>query len=470
MDLKRPLRSMAALVLSAALLVPQLAAPAHAAENRFSDVSETDWFYPYVMDLSEKKVINGYPDGTFQPQNTVTAGEALALIVTAAGNDAKKPTDTHWASGYASFAVTRGYIAQEDVEDLDRPMTRLEIARLAAKALILAPSENPTPFADCDDGYVTILQEWGILSGNEIDGLFYFKPGDSIQRSEISAILYQMSVTNVHPHEIKYGWGYVPILDSVPVNSYDPTAFYKQGYQMHYSDPNRPYMVGVDVSKFQGEIDWQAVKDSGIEFAILRIGGSYLQSGDIYDDVLFEENYQGAREAGLLVGVYFFSAAVNAEEANREADYVLGRLAGRPLDLPVVWDWEDLGNNSYRNTGLATEALVPAAHTFCGRVREAGYEPMIYFNNLAGYRRYDLSQVLDYQFWYARYTDYPDFYYDFDMWQYSSKGRVPGIEGDVDMNIYFLEPYSSEPPEEELPPEELPEDELPDEMIEEDLP
>ena len=97
-------------------------------------------------------------------------------------------------------------------------------------------------------------------------------------------------------------------------------------------------MVGVDVSKFQGEIDWQAVKDSGIEFAILRIGGSYLQSGDIYDDVLFEENYQGARDVGLKVGVYFFSAAVNAEEANREADYVLGRLAGRPLDLPLVWD------------------------------------------------------------------------------------------------------------------------------------
>jgi GH25 family lysozyme M1 (1,4-beta-N-acetylmuramidase) len=66
---------------------------------------------------------------------------------------------------------------------------------------------------------------------------------------------------------------------------------------------------------------------------------------------------------------------------------------------------------------------------------------MIYFNNLAGYRRYDLSQMLDYQFWYARYTDYPDFYYDFDMWQYTSKGRVPGIEGNVDMNIYFLDTY-----------------------------
>ena len=202
MDFKHPLRSAAALTLSAALL---FCPAAQAEENRFTDVSETDWFYPYVMDLSEKKVINGYPDGTFQPQNTVTAGEALALIVTAAGNDSKTPTEDHWASGYASFAVTRGYISEEDVQDLNRPMTRLEIARLAAKALILSPSENPSPFADCDDGYVTILQEWGILSGNEIDGLFYFKPDDSIQRSEISAILYQMSITNVHPHEIKYG-------------------------------------------------------------------------------------------------------------------------------------------------------------------------------------------------------------------------------------------------------------------------
>ena len=104
MDFKHPLRSAAALTLSAALL---FCPAAQAEENRFTDVSETDWFYPYVMDLSEKKVINGYPDGTFQPQNTVTAGEALALIVTAAGNDSKTPTEDHWASGYASFAVTR---------------------------------------------------------------------------------------------------------------------------------------------------------------------------------------------------------------------------------------------------------------------------------------------------------------------------------------------------------------------------
>ena len=93
MDFKHPLRSAAALTLSAALL---FCPAAQAEENRFTDVSETDWFYPYVMDLSEKKVINGYPDGTFQPQNTVTAGEALALIVTAAGNDSKTPTEDHW--------------------------------------------------------------------------------------------------------------------------------------------------------------------------------------------------------------------------------------------------------------------------------------------------------------------------------------------------------------------------------------
>ena len=153
----------------------------------------------------------------------------------------------------------------------------------------------------------------------------------------------------------------------------------------------------------------------------------------------FQSNLEGAMSVGLDVGVYFFSQAITPEEAAEEAEFVLSYLDGYELTYPVVFDWEVIGQESARTYGLDTETLCACANTFCSMVEEAGYRPMIYFNSYAGYVKYDLSQVLDYDFWFAQYSQVPTFYYDFQMWQYSSQGRVDGISGDVDLNLSFVD-------------------------------
>ena len=126
------------------------------------------------------------------------------------------------------------------------------------------------------------------------------------------------------------------------------------------------------------------------------------------------------------------------EEALEEADFVLEAIRDCNITGPVVFDWEVIGKKEARTYGLDTDTLCAAANAFCSRIREAGYQPMIYFNAYAGYVKYDLSRVLDYPFWFAQYKAQPDFYYDFQLWQYTSSGKVDGIQGNVDMDVWLL--------------------------------
>ena len=181
------------------------------------------------------------------------------------------------------------------------------------------------------------------------------------------------------------------------------------------------------------------VKASGIDFAIIRLGYRGYTEGSIYQDSNFESNIKEALDAGLEVGVYFFSQAITAKEAQEEADFVLSRLKGYDITFPVVFDWEALGKTSARTYGLDTDTLCECAVVFCDKVAAAGYTPMVYFTSYIGYIKYDLSRIMDYKFWFAQYSATPSFYYDYQMWQYTSRGKVDGISGDVDMNIYFSE-------------------------------
>ena len=143
-------------------------------------------------------------------------------------------------------------------------------------------------------------------------------------------------------------------------------------------------------------------------------------------------------DAGLEVGVYFFSQAITVKEAEEEARFVLDKIRGYALTGPVVFDWEALGKSEARTYGLDTDTLCRCALAFCELVEEAGYTPMIYLTSYAGYVKYDLSRVMDYPFWFAEYDKAaPTFYYHFQMWQYTSKGSVDGIQGNVDMNLWF---------------------------------
>ena len=158
----------------------------------YSDISDGAWYYKYVVELSDEDVVNGYPDGSFKPGGNVTYGEALKLIMLAAGYSEKAPTGSHWASGYLSKALSDGLISSS--VNLDAAITRLEIAKIAAKALDLRSSSISTPFADTSNESVLMLYENGIVEGSfNSSGVRYFYPSNSITRAEISTIIWRIN-------------------------------------------------------------------------------------------------------------------------------------------------------------------------------------------------------------------------------------------------------------------------------------
>lgn len=408
----------------------------------YSDVTADDWFYDYVMELSEGGIINGYDDGTYRPGETTKAGELLKLVLLAAGHSAQSPTTLHWASGYATYALSMGYLSSAWTDrQLDGSISRLEVARLAAKALGYGASNAASPFPDVDDGYVTALYELGVFVGTtDENGGVVFEPSSGITRAEAATIIYRinrLSALNTK-QKIHYNSYTLDVLEGVPVNSYDKSAFYRDGSVMYYTAPNVTTRLGIDVSQFQAKVDWTAVAQSGVSFVIARVGGRGYTEGGIYADTMFASHADGAAAAGLQVGAYFYSQAITVQEAREEAYFVLEQLRGHEITGPVVFDWETVGKSIARTYGLSTTTLCDCANAFCEIIEAAGYQPMIYFSNYDGYVKYDLSRIMDYPFWYANYNDTPDFYYDFDMWQYTSKGSVPGIEGNVDMDLWFI--------------------------------
>lgn len=220
-----------------------------------------------------------------------------------------------------------------------------------------------------------------------------------------------------------------------------PEFFVRDGNgRMTYSDSSVKTYTGIDVSVFQGDIDWDAVKNDGIDFVMLRVGyRGYGQKGIMGKDDKFDSNYEGAKKAGLKVGAYFFSQATNESEAREEAAFVLDAVRDCPLDYPIAYDWEFVDNDEARTNGMTSEDITVCAKAFCEAIKSAGKVPVIYFNCETGYFNYDLPQVKDYDFWLAEYYDTPSFYYNYKMWQYSKTGSVDGISGDVDMNISIVD-------------------------------
>lgn len=432
--------------------------------SSFSDVQEDDWYYDYVAVLNSRGMIDGYGNGLFGANDPLTSGAALVMVLKAAGSGTLSATGGHWASGYADYAVSKGYLTQEQIGDLDQPMARVLVAELAAKALGVEPSTGKSPFADVDNGYLTALYELGIVTGSEEDGETVFLPDQSITRAEISVIVWQVDRVHTYGEQILFQGAYYDILEDVPVNSYDPEGFSKDrnGY-ITYTEDGVYVTKGVDVSVHQGTIDWQQVADAGFDFAMIRVGyRGYGMEGNMRGDTQFVNNVQGALNAGLDVGIYYFSQAITVEEARQEAAYVIEQLAPYRITYPVVFDWERQNYSGSRTQTIPeTKLLCQMANAFCADIEAAGYDAMIYFYQNLAYNNLDLSQ-LDYPFWLAQYTDYPSFYYDFDMWQYTSSGKVPGISGNVDLNLRFfrdgvLPPAHEEPnAEEDVPAQDLP--------------
>jgi len=194
---------------------------------------------------------------------------------------------------------------------------------------------------------------------------------------------------------------------------------------------------GIDVSKYQGEIDWEAVKNDGVEYAIIRVGIRGYSEGAIMPDDFFEQNIKGAIENDIPVGVYFFTQAVNEEEALEEAQFVIEKIQGYDLTYPVFLDIEDVKKENCRTNSLTPAERTANAKVFLEAVAQAGYTPALYGNMKSFLLMLDLTAFEQYDKWFAGYT-LPIYYpYEYKMLQYSEKGRVAGIDGQVDVNICF---------------------------------
>lgn len=217
-------------------------------------------------------------------------------------------------------------------------------------------------------------------------------------------------------------------------NPYEPEDFTEaDGYLTETSGES---VLGIDVSQWQGNIDWQQVKSAGVEFALIRVGGrGSAQEGKVYFDDNAQKNYQGATAAGIDVGCYFFSQALSVEEALEEAQYLLSQIEGWQITMPIVFDWEYIDDG--RTSQTSAQTIMACAKAFCDEIAAAGHTPMVYFNYRMLANGFNLEQMADYHFWLAHYDAEMDFPYRVDMWQYSATGKVPGIAGNVDMNLYF---------------------------------
>ena len=227
-------------------------------------------------------------------------------------------------------------------------------------------------------------------------------------------------------------------LEGVPVSGVEQDEFVRDGERIRYTGASYATRWGVDVSNYQGSIDWQALKAQGIEFAYLRLGlRGYGEQGTLYTDRSFARYYEGAKAAGIDVGVYFFSQAVTVREAADEALFALELLNGRALDLPVYYDWEPVSADDSRTAMYDGRYLTAGATAFCNIIEQGGYTAGVYLNRQQGYYRYDLRSLAGRSLWVADYADYPDFYYAYDVWQYEHQARLDGVGEIVDLNLEF---------------------------------
>ena len=270
------------------------------------------------------------------------------------------------------------------------------------------------------------------------------------------------SVETVDPYEgmvqVESGFGtkmWVQEYEDVPVSDFDETRFVRDGQYVRCTDERFETLRGIDVSEHQKEIDWAAVAGAGVEFAFIRLGYRGYSEGGLFLDGFFQSNIEGALENGIRVGIYFFSQAISVKEAEEEADLLLETLSpyAGSITLPVLYDWETIGTEDARTDGVDGATLTQCALAFCAKVRQAGYDTGVYAYRYLAYFQYELPRLTDYTLWISAVGDAPDFYYRHNIWQYNVEGRIPGIEGDVDLDLLFVCPPETDETGDEAPGE-----------------
>ncbi len=233
-------------------------------------------------------------------------------------------------------------------------------------------------------------------------------------------------------------YNFFPITDTLTQHDYVYDNFkVMENDQIVYVDDTNEILSkkGIDVSRYQESINWEKVADDGVEYAFIRAGVRGSTEGKIIEDTYFKDNIEGALDNDIAVGAYFFSQATTPKEAVEEAEFVLEMIEDYEVTYPIVYDIEEVTSENARTSELTQQEYTENCIAFCETIKAAGYTPMIYGNLKSFMIMLDMTQLEEYDKWFAYYDEEVYFPYEFSIWQYSSKGTVDGIKGDVDLNI-----------------------------------
>lgn len=296
------------------------------------------------------------------------------------------------------------------------------------------------------------IQGFGEYTDYDEDGIIYIdglRSGEySILLEEAEGFIVPNTITSIQvKQEIEYR-----VLDDIEymilteddvdvekedkfLHSAEETADGSENTELGFN--NGSGKLGIDVSRWNKEIDWEKVKADGIEFAIIRCGYRGASGGSLVLDAMYEANIRGAIEAGIPVGVYFFTQATSEVEAIEEASMVISLIEDYDVDYPVFLDSESAGGNG-RADQLEAEERTRYHKAFLETIASAGYETGVYASKNWLNNRLDMTQLSQYKVWLAEYADAPTYEEYYDMWQYTSKGTVDGIETRVDLDLSFM--------------------------------
>ena len=550
----RAAKKLLAAVLAAALVLTPAAA--------FTD-TQGHWAEGAIARWSEEySLIQGYEDGTFRPDDSITRGAFAGILDRFMQYQAVSPAEafsdtpgTYWEDAILKLHAAGVYLGNGGKALATDSITRQQAVTMIARAFdIQGDASAALPYGDAAQvadyargavsemsarGYITdtwngdfrpteaitraeivnifnnmiqkLIQESGSYSGDtsgtvminaaqgaELKDMYI--PGDLILAPGVTGTVTLTDVTilgsiknfsgiepvisTAHPEEstpeapqdpevippaetpaiqpsevytpgvttgeaIAYSGMQIPVYADRERLELYPGDFAWEEDRLVYTGGNFRTRFGIDVSAYQNRasenetIDWEAVAADGVDFAMVRIGLRGTSNGAIYADAFYKENIQGALDAGIETGVYFFAQAITVEEAIEEADFVISLLDGYDIDGPVAYDWE-MQDSTYRVYGTAPEMATACAIAFCQRIAEAGYTPMIYAGQYVSYIKYDQGAIAPYLSWYPEYKSasseklYPTFFYQMDYWQFSSSCTVDGIGGRVDANLQFI--------------------------------
>ena len=451
----------------------------------FSDTAGTYW-EDAILKLHASGVYLGN-GGKALSTSTITRQQAVAMIGRAF-HIAPETTSVSYADGAQIAEYALAYVSEFEMQGWltdcfdgrfrpTDPITRAEIVNILSNMIHTMVKEPGTWREDVRGNLLICAADGATVQGVEIGGDLIVAPGvtgdvtliDAVVDGRIrnygtGQVMFQEpepekkpdpNTPAIDPSEVytpgklldgrtvSYNGKEIPLYRDRPLNIFSEYDFTWNGDRLEYLGSEFRTSYGIDVSSYQGEIDWDAVAEDDIDFAMIRVGFRGYGTGSLNTDQRYRENIEGAMDAGLKTGVYFYAQAITVEEAIEEAEYVIDLLDGMDIDGPVAYDWE-MKDSTYRVYGTTPEMATACAVAFCERIAKAGYTPMVYAGQYVSYIKYDQGALADYLSWYPEYKSdsseklCPTLAYHMDYWQFSSGCTVDGIGSRVDMNLRFI--------------------------------